>query len=136
MMETDLNAATDTCTGPEAEEEVQNERCGHVSDDEIQRFIRKDIKWAIETFNKCHATRENAPLLTEMTSESLNYWMQQFVLEVRKQDGSEHPPRSLYYIVCGLLRYLRDQNIHNLNFFYEKIEHTYPRFIKYSTRLL
>lgn len=55
-----------------------------------------------------------------MTSETLNYWMQRFVLEVRKQDGSEYPPRSLYYIVCGLLRYLRDENIHNMNFLDEK----------------
>lgn len=46
--------------------------------------------------------------------------MQRFVLEVRKQDGSEYPPRSLYYIVCGLLRYLRDENIHNMNFLDEK----------------
>lgn len=53
-----------------------------------------------------------------MTSETLNYWMQRFVLEVRKQDGSEYPP--LYYIVGGLLRYLRDEYIHNMNFLDEK----------------
>ena len=55
-----------------------------------------------------------------MNSESLNYWMQRFVLEVRKQDGSEYPSRSLYYIVCGLLRFMRDENIHNMNILDEK----------------
>lgn len=60
-----------------------------------------------------------------MTSETLNYWMQRFVLEVRKQDGSEYPP--LYYIVGGLLRYLRDENIHNMNFLDEK-DHRYAVF--------
>ena len=46
--------------------------------------------------------------------------LKRFVLEVRKQDGSEYPPRSLYYIVCGLLRFMRDENIHNMNFLDEK----------------
>lgn len=28
--------------------------------------------------------------------------------------------RSLYYIVCGLFRYLRDENIYNMNFLDKK----------------
>lgn len=50
-----------------------------------------------------------------MTSETLKYWMQQFVLEVIKQDGSEYPMRSFYYIVCGLSCYLKDKEVHNMN---------------------
>jgi hypothetical protein len=71
---------------------------------------------------KWRAAYENVSLLTEMTSESLHYWMERLVLEVRKQDGLEYPPRSLYYmyLVCGLLRYLRHQNIHNLYILDEK----------------
>ena len=126
MMETDLSAPN--FSRPEVEMETKNERFEPVSDDEIQRLIdsqknpnsRKNTKWAIETFNKWRDARDNVQLLTEMNSESLNYWMQRFVLEVRKQDGSEYPPRSLYYIVCGLLRFMRDENIHNMNFLDEK----------------
>ncbi|XP_048775614.2 uncharacterized protein LOC125680217 [Ostrea edulis] len=126
IMETDSSAPN--LSSPEVEIEMKNERFEPVSDDEIQRLIdsqknpntRKNTTWAIETFNKWRAERDNVPLLTEMNSESLNYWMQRFVLEVRKQDGSEYPPRSLYYIVCGLLRFIRDENIHNVNFLDEK----------------
>jgi hypothetical protein len=39
MMETDLNTEADTYIGVEAEEEMKNERFGHVSDDEIQHLI-------------------------------------------------------------------------------------------------
>lgn len=128
MLETAENAQNSTTSESEGDDKMKNERFGQVSDDEIQRLIdsqtnsntRKNTKWAIETFNKWRIARVNVPLLTEMTSETLNYWMQRFVLEVRKQDGSEYPPRSLYYIVCGLLRYLRDENIHNMNFLDEK----------------
>jgi hypothetical protein len=85
----------------------------HLSDDDIQRLIdlqtnsntRENTKWTIETINKWRAAVDNVLFLTEMISESLNYWMQRVVLEVRKQDGSEYPLRSLYYIVCRLLRY-------------------------------
>jgi hypothetical protein len=38
------------------------------------------------------------------------------VIEVRKQDGQDYPPRSLYYIICGLLRFLRDRDIYDKNF--------------------
>jgi hypothetical protein len=60
MLETDLNAVTDTYTRPEAEEKMKTEQFGHVSDYEIQCLIdsqtnsniRKNTKWVIETFNK------------------------------------------------------------------------------------
>ena len=125
-METELSAPN--FSRPEVEMETKNERFEPVPDDKIQRlkdsqrnpYTRQNTKWAVETFNKWRAARDNVPLLTEMNSESINYWMKGFVLEVRKQDGSEYPPRSLYYIVCGLLRFIRDKNIHNMNLLDEK----------------
>ena len=95
-----------------------------VSDDDLQKLInsqanpntRRNTKWSVELFNKWRASRENVPCMKEMNAEMLNYWLQRFVLEVRKQDGSEYPPRTLYYIACGLLRHLRDENIHDMNF--------------------
>ena len=122
MMETDLSAPNFSWL--EVEIKTKNERFEPVADDEIQRLIdsqrnpntRKNTKWAIETFNKWRAARDNVPLLTEMYSESINYWMQRFVLEIRKQDGSKYPLQSLYYIVCGLLSFMRKENIHHMNF--------------------
>jgi len=50
----------------------------------------------------------------------MNYWLQRFIVEARRQDGAEYPPRSLYLIVCGLLRYLRSKGVHDNNFLDEK----------------
>ena len=38
--------------------------------------------------------------LLEMSVEDFAYWLGKFVLEVRKQDGSEYPPKTLYGLVC------------------------------------
>ena len=43
--------------------------------------------------------------LLQMQVEDLAYWMSKFVLEARKVDGSEHPPKTLYAIVCCFNRY-------------------------------
>ena len=45
----------------------------------------------------------------------LAYWMGKFVLEVRKKDGSEYPPKSLYALVCCFKRFLEQIDIHNVN---------------------
>ncbi len=44
-------------------------------------------------------------LLLDMPPGDLAYWMGKFVLEVRKQNGSEYPPKSLYAMVCCFKRF-------------------------------
>ena len=50
----------------------------------------------------------------------MEFWLSRFVVEARKQDGSEYPAKSLYYLVCGLLRLLRNKEIYSMNFLDEK----------------
>ena len=58
--------------------------------------------------NSSAATREVVPDdITQMDNTSLQHWMSQFVLEVRKKGGTEYPPNTLYHIICGLQRYIR-----------------------------
>ena len=45
-----------------------------------------------------------------MDGISLNYWLTKFVMEVAKDSGERYPPRTVYGIVCGLKRHLRDKN--------------------------
>lgn len=52
------------------------------------------------------------PDILQMNKEMLQHWLTLFVLEVRKQDGTEYPPNTLYHIVCGIMRYLRQNAIH------------------------
>ena len=47
------------------------------------------------------------PALTEMDSPTLCHWMERFVLEIRKTNGEEYQPNTLYHIVCGIMRYVR-----------------------------
>ena len=46
----------------------------------------------------------------------MKHWLTLFVLEVRKQNGTEYPPNTLHHIVCGIMRYLR-QNGMNIDFY-------------------
>ena len=101
-----------------------------VSDQEIQDLInsqtnantQKNTKWAIGAFNDWRQARasDNIPELHAMDPESMNFWLQRFVMEARKQKGGEYPPKSLYLIVCGLLRHCRDKNVDDKNFLDEK----------------
>ena len=47
--------------------------------------------------------------------EDISYWMGKFVLEVRKQDGSEYPPKSLYALVCCFKRYFEMNGVYSIN---------------------
>ena len=41
----------------------------------------------------------------------LSYWLEVFVLEVRKRDGSEYSPGTLHHLVAGLMCHLREAGI-------------------------
>lgn len=49
----------------------------------------------------------------------MNHWLERFIVEARKKDGSEYPPKSLY-LLCGLLRHLRQRGVYDKNFLDEK----------------
>ena len=58
-------------------------------------------EWATARASKGE-TAGRAPVdtsLLQMQVEDLAYWMSKFVLEARKTDGSEYPPKTLYAIV-------------------------------------
>ena len=59
--------------------------------------------------------------LDKMSVEEMNYWLMRFVLEVRRQDGKDYPPNSLYQICCGLMRILKFRNRANVNFFNDAV---------------
>ena len=101
-----------------------------VSDKEIEELVsaqtnantRKNTKWAFGVFEEWRSARarnhENIhiPELHLMNAESMNFWLQRFIMEVQKKKGGSYPPKSLYYIVCGLLRHCRDMNVNDKNF--------------------
>ena len=54
--------------------------------------------------------------ISAMDRSAICFWLQRFVLEVRKSDGDHYCPESLYQVACGLQRFLRDMNM-DVNFF-------------------
>ena len=54
------------------------------------------------------------PLMT-MTPVDLAYWMGKFVLEVRKKDGQEYPPKTLYALVCCFKRFFEQNGVFSVN---------------------
>ena len=54
------------------------------------------------------------PLL-EMPPADLAYWMGKFVLEVRKNNGQEYPPKSIYALVCCFKRYYEQHGVFDVN---------------------
>ena len=57
--------------------------------------------------------------IVSMTTAELQQSFCRFVLEVRKVNGLPYPPNSLHHIVCGILRYLRQNGKPEVDFFKE-----------------
>ncbi|CAC5365805.1 unnamed protein product [Mytilus coruscus] len=102
-----------------------------VTDDEISNLVnekmnantKKNTKWAVGVFNQWRSFGRERDAIIElhmMNAECMNYWLERFVMERGNKNGDENPPKSLYYIVCGLLRHCRDMNVHDKNFLDQK----------------
>ena len=66
-----------------------------------------------------HRNREGpiVPSLLDMDSQTLSEWLTRFILEVRKINGSEYPPNTLYHLVCGIMRHVRNSKSCEIDFF-------------------
>ncbi|XP_061176185.1 uncharacterized protein LOC133185143 [Saccostrea echinata] len=121
-------------TNPIVKFEIQDEEKSTrfrtpVTDEELNKLVpdqenantKSNTKWAMNEFEEWRENRdENIPELHVMDSKEMGYWLERFVVEMRKKDGTEYPPKSIYLILCGLLRHLRDKGIYDKNFLNEK----------------
>lgn len=101
-------------------------RFSRISDEELNFKISSRIppntsrqtRWAVGLFQQWKTYRNNlaaecnelsavTPSLEEMTYDELNYCLTKFIWEVRKENGSEYPPKTLYIIICAIQRYLQ-----------------------------
>ena len=83
------------------------------------KHTRKNTMWSLRILTEWCRTNDIKPDISSMSAEQINFNMSRFVLEVRRQDGEPYPPRSLYIIMCGILRHLRESGV-SFNFFDEK----------------
>ena len=114
--------------------EVQKTRYALATTDKIEYARKisvpettlKDTLWCINQWNswtrwKNSLTSDGQFLaipspITSLTREQLAEFLEKFVLEVRKKDGSEYVPETLYHIVCGIMRHLKDEGDTSINF--------------------
>ena len=82
-------------------------------------------KWAVNTWTKWSIARSNRRVvdteenvvcdkftkmlisLDHMPDDQLNYWIGKFILETRKADGSQYPPKTVFALVMGIQSHLR-----------------------------
>ena len=63
-------------------------------------FTTKDFEEGVQSLDTA---------ITDMSGCSLNYWLSKFVQEVSNSSGERYPSRSLYSIICGLKRHLKNE---------------------------
>lgn len=82
----------------------------------VPKNTTKNTSWAVNIWKQWSSHRRQVctsynewptHLLIAQISE-LNYWLSKFVLEVRKANGEQYPPDTLYGVCTGLLRFIRE----------------------------
>ena len=87
---------------------------------------QKDTKWCIQIWKEwsgqrsCSSNDADIEDIISLGAAAQQKWLSRFVLEVRKKDGSPYPSESLYHIVCGILRYIRQNGKPEVDFFRDK----------------
>ena len=88
----------------------------------VPKATEKQTEWSIKLWKSWSSNRKSLgaefpdrpPHLLSL--EALNQWLCKFILEVRRKDGKEYPPITLYQIACGILRHVR-KYAPSVNFF-------------------
>lgn len=102
----------------------------------MPKNTRRRNQWAINTFNKWAIQRNNTflpehqggddrytkimHLVENMSVEELCYWICKFVLEVRKENKKEYPPKSLLSLSMGIQGHIRTTAKKSINFLQDK----------------
>ena len=87
----------------------------------VPKNTEKSTQWALSTFltwrdrrNECFSQEpeKQVPLdlLGSADPVALCKWLILFVAEVRKKDGAEYPPKTMYLLLTGILRHMRSKN--------------------------
>ena len=91
----------------------------------IPTSTKKDTAWCFNIWRDWSVANSTDAYnisqdITTLCPEKLMRYISRFILEVRKKDGTEYPPNTLYHIICGLMRHLRQNGMPDVDFFKEK----------------
>ena len=114
-----LNVQPQRFAPPKSDDEVQAARKNAVPSN-----TAKNTNWAVKVWRDwrghrlqmCNSTLDCPPHRLLCSNSELDYWLSKFVLEARRLDGQPYPPRTMYGIVCSIMRYVRELRP-QINFF-------------------
>ena len=80
-------------------------------------YTQRSTNWSMRLWSDWRNERNNrtdgvdfVSDLLDLNDESLNKYLSFIILEIRRVDGKPYPPNTLYSIVCGLLRYMKEHS--------------------------
>ena len=83
----------------------------------VPEKTQKDTTWCVHQWDNWARWKNSLvsvgqfpaiPSITSLSREALAANLETFVLEVRNKNGAEYSAETLYRIVCGLMRHLRE----------------------------
>ena len=124
-----------TLKGEERKADINKTRFSFLTENEHEKLkedyvplnTEKNTKWAIKNFAAWKEARvkrgiEPCPddLLFSTDPALLSHWLSKYAAETRTVQGKAYPPSTLYQLLTGLLRYMRDTNPEAPNFLDKK----------------
>ena len=84
-----------------------------------------NTQWAVRNFKKWQANYNSRhadqpcpeDVLLFDSSKEMSYWLQKYVLGTRKKTGEKYPPKTVYLLLCGLNRYMKEKKSNSFNIF-------------------
>ena len=88
----------------------------------IPKRTQQDTKYCTKVWDEWRQHRQQTTgvqirSLHLLPPTELAHWLTRFVLEARKKTGEVYPPNTLHHICCGLMRYLRQSGMPEVDFF-------------------
>ena len=130
-----VESGKSTTKGKQRKQEKEPQRFDFLDDNDFEKMkdgykpinTDKSTKWAVNNFKSWKDARKEAgqetcpdDLLLSSDPKSLSTWLAKFAAETRTTKGKPYPPSTLYHLLTGLLRYMRDSNPDVPNFLDKK----------------
>ena len=96
------------CSPTKSLEEYQAPFCPKNTQVNTRWAVKSFDDWAV-AYNPRHPENPcpDNVLLCD-SSSVLAAWLQKYVLSIRKKNGEKYPPKTIYLLLCGLQRYMRE----------------------------
>ena len=88
--------------------------------DRVPKNTTITTTWAHSIRSAWCKARNIEKLVAKMSLEEIDKYLSHFVFDARRQDGNSYPPKTLYLLVCGLQRFLRESGRPEVAFFDKK----------------